>query len=172
MDLFGSRYGDQILELQDDLKHAFDRIEALQSTPLPLPTTQDILGAVGAPLDALRERLARLETLPQGFANLLEKMKDLTFAVSEGIERSDRAERRIHATIKRARAELKKRGYEDPGLESEAYELHAVDGGGGGARELPPVRDSVESSEEASSIAGVSVAELRRANSSRLRLYQ
>ena len=161
----------EILALQKGLQGTFDAIEALQTTPLPLPSPEAILGTVEPALSTLRERLACLERLPQDFENVIEKMKDLTFAVSEGIERSDRAERRIHATIKRARSELKKRGYEDPGLESEAYELHSVDGGGGGERQLPPMRERMEDSSQASSVAGVSLEDLRRVNSKRLRSY-
>ena len=171
MDMPGQRARREIVALQQGLQQVFDVLEALQSAPPPLPSTEAILGAVDPSLDALRERLAHLEDLPPAFENLTEKMKDLTFAVSEGIERSDRAERRIHATIARARKELKARGYEDPGLESEAFELSAVDGGGGGERQLPAMRNGVANPEETSSVAGVSLAELARANFKRLRSY-
>ncbi|MEE8139189.1 MAG: hypothetical protein V3T81_10035, partial [Thermoanaerobaculia bacterium] len=87
-----------------------------------------------------------------------QRLKDVTFAVAEGIERVDRAERRIHATIKRARKELAESGFESPGLESEAAELQLVDGKGSDPVEVSTVPEAVESS----SIKGVPAETLRR----------
>lgn len=171
MDVLFGAPSKRLVAVEEGLEQVFGVLEALQSAPPALPSAEAILGSVEPSLSTLRERLACLESLPQEFETLTEKMKDLIFAVAEGIERSDRAERRIHATISRARKELKSRGYEDPGLESEAFELSPVDGGGGGARELPPVPDRMEDSSEASSVAGVSLEDLRRVNSKRLRSY-
>jgi len=138
-------------------------------------------------LEALREqqlryleRLERLESAPTATDRVLNleelgvaqdahldqlttQIKDLTFAVSEGIERTDRAERRVRGVIQRARKELGSRGYEDPGLEAEAYELRAVDGDGGKDGGVPPVSEEVAEVEpEASSIPGVSAEQLRK----------
>lgn len=89
--------------------------------------------------------------------------KNFVIALSEGIERTDRAERRIKATVSRARKELKARGYEDPGLDAEAYELRNVDAAGGGEDGVLPMHAPVaEVREEASSVKGVPAEALRR----------
>jgi len=113
------------------------------------------------------DRVVNLEALASAQERQLEafatKIKDLTFAVSEGIERTDRAERRIRNAIQRARKELGKLGYEDPGLEAEASELRLLDGEGSGDGGLPAVPEEVaEVDGEASSIKGVSAALLRK----------
>jgi len=143
--------------------------------------------AIRRALDALREqlggylaRLERVESAPTpgdrvtNLENLsLEQertlkdfdhqIKELTFAVSEGIERTDRAERRIRNAIQRARKELASRGFDDPGLEAEAHELRIVDGDGGDDGGVPAVPAEVAEVEpEASSIRGVSAETLRR----------
>ncbi len=85
------------------------------------------------------------------------------FAVSDGIERTDRAERRVRNAIQRARKELGKLGYEDPGLEAEAGELRIVDGEGGGDGGVPAVSEEVAAVDAApSSIRGVPAETLRR----------
>jgi len=138
-------------------------------------------------LDALREqlggylaRLERVESAPTAgdrvtnleelasaqereLELLTQKTKDLTFAVSEGIERTDRAERRIRNAIQRARKELGKLGYEDPGLEAEASELRLVNGEGSGDGGLPVVPEEVAGVGGApSSIKGVTADQLRK----------
>lgn len=136
------------------------RIEALESNPLPVD--------VGPALDTLREEIVALRATQDASSNRVEllegKMKDLTLAVAEGIENVARKERRIGATLARARKELRDRGYEDPGLDAEAHELSLVDGAGGesdGVRRVP--EDVEDAKEEASSIKGVTKEELRRA---------
>ena len=138
------------------------------------------LEALREQLDGITSRLERLESAPTATDRVLNleelgvaqdahldqittQIKDLTFAVSEGIERTDRAERRVRGVIQRARKELGARGYEDPGLEAEAYELRAVDGDGGKDGGVPPVPEEVaEVGAEASSIKGVSAEMLRK----------
>ena len=138
------------------------------------------LGALREQLVDTNARLERLESAPASdgrVTNLEElataqdarlddlqtKIKDLTFAVSEGIERTDRAERRVRGVIARARKELAARGYEDPGLEAEDQELRIVNGDGGQDQQLPPVSEDVApSAEESSSIRGVPASVLRR----------
>jgi len=103
-------------------------------------------------------------------ADLTKRMNDLDRintetreAVAHGIQHVDRSERRIKATITRARAQLKTLGYEDPGLEAEAVDLQLVDDTGGEEVGVPPVQpDVAEVAEEASSIRGVTVDQLRR----------
>ena len=143
--------------------------------------------AIRRALDALREqlggylaRLERVESAPTSGDRVtnLEKLsleqertlkdfdhqiKELTFAISEGIERTDRAERRIRNAIQRARKELASRGFDDPGLEAEAHELRLVDGEGGEQGRLPEVPQDVASDPPPpSSIPGVSAEQLRR----------
>ena len=138
------------------------------------------LDAFREQLDGITSRLERVESAPTASDRVLNleelgvaqdatleqlhtKIKDLTFAVAEGIERTDRAERRVRNAIQRARKELGARGYDDPGLEAEAYELRVVDGDGSKDGGVPPVSEQVAPVEsEASSIHGVSAATLRK----------
>jgi len=135
--------------MQEQLASILTRLEGLESAPrLPLHS------------ELTEPRLDALET---GFDRLLSDFKATNFAVSEGIERTDRSERRIHATIKRARKELGKLGYEDPGLEAEAHELRLIDGDGGADGGVPAVPTEVAEVESApSSIPGVTAEQLRR----------
>jgi hypothetical protein len=90
-------------------------------------------------------------------------MAETREAVAHGIQHVDRSERRIKATITRARAQLKTLGYEDPGLEAESVELQLVDDRGEPESGVPPVSEEVgEPAVETSSIAGVSRAQLLR----------
>jgi len=146
----------------------------------PNKDTRRALDALGEQLGGYLARLERVESAPtpgdrvtnlegltleldSRLSELTQKTKDLTFAVSEGIERTDRAERRIRNAIQRARKELAARGFDDPGLEAEAHELRIVDGDGSGDGGVPAVPAEVEAVEgEASSIKGVSAAQLRK----------
>ncbi|MEE8488688.1 MAG: hypothetical protein V3S43_00020, partial [Acidimicrobiia bacterium] len=104
----------------------------------------------------------RLERCEIDVDAIQDERKDLIVAISEGIERTDRAERRVKNTIRRARKELETRGYVDPGLEAEDLEFRERDGAGGdeaGLRALPAAVAPVP--EETSSIRGVSVETLR-----------
>jgi len=146
----------------------------------PNKDTRRALDALGEQLEGILARLDRVESAPTAVDRVLNleelgvaqdaqltdlqtKIKDLTFAVSEGIERTDRAERRVRGVIQRARKELGKLGYEDPGLEAEATELRIVDGEGSGDGGVPTVPKEVAAVEPApSSIRGVSADQLRR----------
>jgi len=135
--------------LREQLGGYLARLERLESAPTP------------------GDRVSNLEKLASAQERALEgqqqTIKDLTFAVSEGIERTDRAERRIRNAIQRARKELAARGFDDPGLEAEAHELRVVDGDGGSDGGVPAVSEEVAEVESApSSIRGVSADQLRR----------
>ena len=95
----------------------------------------------GPDLGPIRETLARHEGLLDGYEA---RLKDLMLAISEGIEKTSRAENRVKATISRARKEFARNGLLDPGLEAEAEQLRLVDGAGGGEGELPPVQLDLE----------------------------
>ena len=134
------------------LSSILTRLEALESAPR--------LPQLNADHDT------RLGTLETGFDRLNQDFKSTTFAVAEGIERVDRSERRIHATVKRARAELKKLGYEDPGLEAEASQLREVDGEGSHGTEVLHLPEDVAPAPEApSSVPGVPASTLARIRS-------
>ena len=135
--------------LREQLGGYLTRLERVESAPTP--------GDRVTNLEALTVQLDKW------ISEQSQKIKDLTFAVSEGIERTDRAERRIRNAIQRARKELAARGFDDPGLEAEDHELRVVDGDGGGDGGLPAVSAEVEQVEAApSSIRGVTAAQLRR----------
>ncbi len=135
--------------LQEELAGYRSRLEGLESAPTASDRVLN-LEELGVAQDAHLDQLTT-------------QIKDLTFAVSEGIERTDRAERRVRGVIQRARKELGARGYEDPGLEAEAYELRAVDGDGSKDGGVPAVSTEVAEVEpEASSIRGVPAETLRR----------
>ncbi len=147
---FGSRSSTNAIDgVQEQLASILARLDALESAPR-LPLHAELFDP-------------RLDALETGFDRITSDFKATNFAVSEGIERTDRSERRIHATIKRARKELGKLGYEDPGLEAEAHELQLIDGGGGDGGRLPEVPEDVApGTQEPSSIPGVTADQLRR----------
>ena len=134
----------------------FYRLETLETAP-----RAELTLSPGDPqLTDIHDRLNRFGGI---VGDLDRNLKEFQLALSEGIERVDRADRRIKATVARARKELKDRGYEDPGLEAEAHELRIVDGDGGEQGELPTVPSEVEQAAgEPSSIRGVSASTLQR----------
>ncbi len=153
-------------DLDQVLKHISHRLDALEAAPAPeydLDRLRGIMagvsGQANSRLDQVEERLVRIE---DDDSKLIEKLKDLTFAVAEGIERVSRAEGRIHATIKRARKQLAEQGFESPGLETEAAQLQLSDGEASPDGEVPNVPGSVEPPGAPSSIRGVSASTLRR----------
>jgi len=154
-------------EAEQAFSHIYHRLDSLEIAPPPTLTSQQIKATLDAIREGLNARLeavdARMDGLGSDVQDVELRLKATNFAVSEGIERTDRAERRIHATIKRARKELKARGMEDPGLEAEDYELRIIDGTGSEGGKLPEVQPGVDGpSEAASSIRGVPAETLRR----------
>jgi len=71
------------------------------------------------------------------------EVESLRFAIAEGIERTDRAEKRVQKTIAGSRRLLRESGLEDPKLEAEASQLHERDEDRSPRRELPPVPKGV-----------------------------
>jgi len=150
-----SRLLDEIVRLEAkmrpevDLSGILGRLEGLESAPSPDADYQELVDQV--------------DTFKQVVADVLGDMKELTIAVSEGIERTARTERRIKSTVKRARKELAESGVEDEGLEAEDEELRLVDGEGSDGAGLQPMRPAVEErEEEASSVPGVTKRQMRR----------
>lgn len=71
---------------------------------------------------------------------LSKRLDELTHAVAEGIERVDRSERRIKATVQRAKRRLEDAGFTDEGVEAEAAQLqldHGDGSQGGGMHPVP-----------------------------------
>jgi len=92
----------------------------------------------------------------------LERMK---LAIAEGIERVDRAEKRIRKSVTGARKLVRENGLEHSGLEAEYDELRLDDGEPSQAVELPPLPASVEPGRRIR-FPGVSQAFLERMGSS------
>lgn len=146
------------------LQGVYDRLVALETAPI-LPVDLD---PIRRELTKLRDEIelayAKVALTDKDVENLQAQAKDFTFALSEGIERTDRAERRIKATVQRARKKLAEHGFEDTNLEAEGSELRERDGEGSEDGGVLPLHPTVaEPEQEASSIRGVSVETLRRA---------
>jgi hypothetical protein len=85
----------------------------------------------------------RLEGFQSRLDELARKIELLTRAVAEGIEHVDRSERRVRATVARARRELAESDHVSPGLEAEWHDLRDFDGEGSETVGVPPVRENV-----------------------------
>ena len=143
------------------LDSIISRLEALETTPAPPPPpipTEAIVAEIEA-------RIApELEALALKQIDVERRLKDTNVAVSEGIERTERTERRIASTVARARKELRESGYDHPGVEAEDHELRKVDGDGSHGTEVLNLPGEVEADPNApSSIRGVPASYLRRA---------
>lgn len=158
-----------------------DRLAALETAPIHR-APDDRVEAVALTLERHTGRMDGLEADLRGmlgewginqkdFNDLQAKVEALkgkvheqTHAISEGIERTDRSERRIRAVVQRARKELADGGYTDAGLDAEGKELRLVDGERSEEHGVQPVRKDVEQpADAASSIKGVTQAQLARA---------
>ena len=157
-------WGHRWRDLKADLRRITDRLDSVERAQRAAAEPNEQSEAIFHLGEQVGDLLKQFNSLPERVDELEEGAKEIVLAVSEGIERTDRAERRIKATIKRARRELESHGLVDPGVEAEADELRLVDGKGSEEGGLQPVRAPVgEPAEEASSIKGVSVDVLRRA---------
>jgi len=120
-----------------DSQQLDDRIKALESAP----GVDGILDSLAATVDqnasaASSESRATLDA----FEELDRRLVQVTLAVAEGIERVDRAERRIRSTVQRARKELANEGFVSDGLEAENAEIRLLDVGGSEADGVPALR--------------------------------
>lgn len=132
----------RILELLDSAKEAaetgdlkVDRVEGLS--------------------EILRQHEADIRLLREEYSNL-------RAAVADGIEHEERREKRIKATVARARKQLEEFNLGDPALEAEAAHLRPEDADGSGEGEVPPLsEDLVEFDEDAaSSVPGVTQGQM------------
>jgi len=154
-------------ELESQLSHINNRIDHLEGPSHAAHTPQQIEELRAALLPLFQAEIASIEARFDGCENGLEdlemKMKNLTIATAEGIERVERYERRINATVQRARKELASQGLESSSLEAENTELRIVDGGRSEESEVSTLPAGVEPPIEApSSVKGVSAATLAR----------
>jgi len=134
------------------IKARLDQLEMAPETALNPDGTAVEFNVLKQEIVVLR---ASQEAVEDRFKNLLQ-------AVADGIERVDRSERRIHATVKRARKELADGGLESPGLEAEANDLRLLDGGRSEEQGMPTVREELATyGGTPSSIPGVSREQLR-----------
>lgn len=140
---------------KQQLRDIEGRLRSLEQAP-----TEDSTASLEAAHQLLRDNFeATTRRLDESFDRLL-------LAVAEGIEKVERKERRIDAVIGRARKELKEHGLESSALTAEGHELHLVDGTGSDEPGLPAVREEVAGpTEQASSVRGVTVEQLKRARS-------
>jgi len=121
---------------------------------------------------ALLRIIAKLEPVqdPEGLEALwgsleafekrtLNAIAELRLAVSDGIARVDRADKRIQKTVTSARRQLREAGIEHAGIEAEFAELPASDEGGGEDQGVLPLQAPVER-DGPSGIPGISRSEL------------
>jgi len=71
-------------------------------------------------------------------------LKDLTMAVSEGVENVARSERRVRAVVASAKRRFEAEGYIDPGLEAEEALLPEVNEGSGPEQRMLDMPNDVE----------------------------
>lgn len=118
----------------------YRRIEDLRDryeTPVPIAYDDQ---AVRRAIDVLTENH---ETLDDALRALAEDIRDQTLAIAEGIERTDRAERRVKAVVTRAKRKLADDGFLDEALDAEAASLRRDDEASGGANGVPPMQQNV-----------------------------
>ncbi len=144
------------------LRGMMERISQLESIPTPTVDPEVVATAVAAHLERIDELAAVVDELASQGKELDDRVREYVIALAEGIERVDRSERRVKATVARARKELESRGLVDPGVEAESEELRLVDAARGSDRGVYPVREPVEPGvPPPSSIPGVSAEQLR-----------
>lgn len=83
----------------------------------------------------------------------------LRLAVSDGIERVDRAEKRVQKTVASARRLVAENGLEHAGIEAEAAEIAERDDAPAASPEMPPLPEYVEPSGP-TGIPGINRADL------------
>jgi len=87
-----------------------------------------------------------LEAQAESIERLQNTAKDQNVAISEGIERTDRAERRVRATVARAKKRLDDAGYSDEGIQAEIQEFDQADGFGGRESPVQPLPNGLAES--------------------------
>ena len=72
-------------------------------------------------------------------------LRDLTFAVDEGVLQVARSERRVRAVVTSAKRRFESEGYEDPGLNAEEETLPLFNAASSQEEGVPPLPNDVES---------------------------
>jgi len=143
-------------DIQKPVLGRLERLESLQDRPAIEPLVDQHTGEI----ERLQGDWVRQHDQLELFQT---KLKDLTIAVAEGIENVARKERRIGATLARAKKELAERGLEAEGIDAEVAELSEVDGAGSDEPRLPAVPSQMEVAEpEISSVPGVPLHVMRQ----------
>ena len=149
-----------------DLRKAFADIHSdmlrLDSVPTPTVDPEVVAAAVASHLERIDALADSVDELASQGVDLEARVRDYVIALAEGIERVDRSERRVKATVNRARKELEAHGLADPGVEAEAEQLRLIDAARGSDRGMHPVQQSVEPDiAPPSGFPGVSPEQLR-----------
>ena len=132
------------------------RLEAVEAHRDLTPLEANVEG-VTAMIQGLREESERR------WQSVEKQIRDVTLATAEGIERVDRAERRIRTAVSRAQAKLRESGVIDETIEAEAGDLRLIDEPGGAIEGVPGMPSGVgPDPTETSSIRGVPAETLRR----------
>lgn len=84
-----------------------------------------------------------LLNVSEAIEKLVGLIRDQGLAIDEGISRVERSERRVRASVARARKKLADAGFEDDAIEAEAEGLRLVDGSGSEAQGVLPLPDEV-----------------------------
>ena len=150
------------LATQEALRGIVSRLCDLETAPRPALELEPIRQELTDIRTSLSAERHETDQLISAVGALERQAKEFLHALSEGIERTDRAERRIKATVARARKELRARGMEDPNLESEAFELRERDGERGDESGVLELHGEVEEPAKESSIRGVTADTLRK----------
>ncbi len=149
------KFGAQLVDILGKLDH-------LDSLPKPTVDPEVVAAAVAAHMERIDALAAVVDELASQGKDLEDRVREYVIALAEGIERVDRSERRVKATVNRARKELEASGLVDPGVEAEAEELRLIDAARGSKRGMFPVSEPVAvGPDPPSSIPGVSAAQLR-----------
>jgi len=142
-----------------DLSGILARLDALETAPLPA----NIANALGSLHDQIVALRASSDDSKQQLMLLEARMADLTIGVAEGIKNYERSERRVQATVKRAKAKFAERGFESEGLNAEADDLHEFNGARGEEPRVPAVREEMEEPIGAiATVRGIPLSLLRR----------
>jgi len=131
---------------------------------------QGALGEIVGAIEQLELRLAGTssESEDPRIAAIETKVRDLTLALSDGVQRVQRSENRVRAIVKSARQELRDAGFEHPGVEAEASELRQVDGDDRVEEPLSALPADVDAAgRKPSAVPGVSVRQMRVARARR-----
>lgn len=140
--LLGGRVG----ALETVLGHLRDSLAAIEARISGLEARQgELTELVLRARHELSATTAQVDGLAAAHKLQAERVDVLTLAVDEGIRHVDRAEKRVRATVGRARRELAEAGFVSPGVEAEAADIHELDGGASGAEGMPPVSAPVDS---------------------------